>query len=145
MTTHYQHILVAVDINDSDLEVLITARCMADRLACRLSAVHVCEHHVTGYGDTTAQNHIANDMQEKQQAYPLFKALLERAAIDEGHAQLLVGRPADSIHQYAEQQNCDLIVVGSHGYSGVKALLGSTAHKIVHGAQCDIYTVRIQD
>ena len=52
--------------------------------------------------------------------------------------------PQKSVDIYMTRPSqCDLVVVGSHGYSGVKALLGSTANKVLHGAGCDVYTVRI--
>ncbi len=35
--------------------------------------------------------------------------------------------------------------IGSHGRSGWKLLLGSTANKLLHGAHCDILTLRVGD
>jgi universal stress protein A len=39
----------------------------------------------------------------------------------------------------------DLIVMGTHGQSGLKLLLGSTANSVLHGAGCDILAVRVGD
>ena len=39
--------------------------------------------------------------------------------------------------------SADLIVIGSHGRSGWKLLLGSTANKVLHGSHCDILTVHV--
>lgn len=141
----YQHVLAAIDILDSDLQVLIIAKQLASTHGSRLSVLHVCPSPVTGYGETTASHHIVNNLQVKQQIYPAFKSLLDKVAIKEGQSHLLSGRPADVIHQFALDQSCDLVVVGSHGYSGIKALLGSTVHKVLHGAHCDILTVRIRE
>jgi universal stress protein A len=146
----YQHILVAIDILESDKKVLATAANIAKLYNSVLTIVHVCESHVTGYGETTSQHHIANEMQIKQERYPQLKMMLDQAAPDlkkfnRVDTQLLFGHFADTIHLYAQQHQCDLIVVGSHGYTGVKALLDSTANKLLHGACCDIYTVRITD
>ncbi len=37
----------------------------------------------------------------------------------------------------------DLIICGSHGRHGLSLLLGSTANAILHGAKCDVLTVRL--
>jgi universal stress protein A len=54
-----------------------------------------------------------------------------------------VGSAATEIRALAEERVADLIVIGSHGRSGWKLLLGSTANKVLHGAHCDILTVRV--
>lgn len=56
---------------------------------------------------------------------------------------VLTGAAATEIRSRAEEVSADLIVIGSHGTSGWKLLLGSTANKVLHGASCDIMTVRV--
>ena len=141
----YQHILVAVDLLDSDLAVLKVAAEMARGYASRLSVVHVGQSPVSGYSSGISNNHIANDFDAKQKDFPKLRALLDKAVIKDCDAHVLCGSPADVVHQYADTHGCDLIVVGSHGYSGVKAMIGSIATKVLHGANCDVHTVRIRD
>ena len=50
--------------------------------------------------------------------------------------------PWDGICRMAAKQKADLIVIGSHGYSGLDRLLGTTAAKVVNHAQCSVYVVR---
>ena len=57
---------------------------------------------------------------------------------------LAYGQPRQEIHRLAEEQQCDLIVVGSHGRHGLALLLGSTAHDVLHGAPCDVLAVRLK-
>jgi nucleotide-binding universal stress UspA family protein len=53
------------------------------------------------------------------------------------------GDPADAIIAVAEEQNADLIVVGSKGMRGTKRfLLGSVPNKVSHYAPCDVMIVR---
>jgi nucleotide-binding universal stress UspA family protein len=53
------------------------------------------------------------------------------------------GDPADAIIDVAEEQNCDLIVVGNKGMTGAKRfLLGSVPNKISHHAPCSVLIVR---
>jgi len=54
-----------------------------------------------------------------------------------------IGAPADEIVRYADDRDIDLIVMGTHGRSGMAhMLLGSVAEKVVRGARCPVLTVR---
>ena len=55
----------------------------------------------------------------------------------------MLGAPATEVRAKAQELGSDLIVIGSHGRSGWKLLLGSTANKVLHGSHCDILTVHV--
>jgi nucleotide-binding universal stress UspA family protein len=56
---------------------------------------------------------------------------------------LRIGAPADQIVHYAEARDIDLIVMGTHGRSGVTHMvMGSVAEKVVRAAPCPVVTVR---
>ena len=56
--------------------------------------------------------------------------------------EALIGNPAEALVELARQEDCDLIVMGTHGYTGVKhAVLGSTAEKVVRTAGRPVLTV----
>jgi nucleotide-binding universal stress UspA family protein len=56
---------------------------------------------------------------------------------------VLSGRPFLEIIRYAKETTCELIVIATHGRSGVMhALMGSTAEKVVRKAPCPVLTVR---
>jgi nucleotide-binding universal stress UspA family protein len=53
------------------------------------------------------------------------------------------GDPADAVVRQANDENADLIVVGTRGLNvAQRALLGSVSTKIVHHASCDVLVVR---
>jgi len=53
------------------------------------------------------------------------------------------GHPADAIVRTAEERHADLIVMGTHGRTGLShVLLGSVAEKVVRLAPCPVLTVR---
>jgi nucleotide-binding universal stress UspA family protein len=53
------------------------------------------------------------------------------------------GPPADEILEYAEQEDFDLIVIATHGRTGVRRFLfGSVAEKVVRSAPCPVLTIR---
>jgi nucleotide-binding universal stress UspA family protein len=57
---------------------------------------------------------------------------------------LLTGNPAEEIIRYAADQRIDLIVMGTHGRTGLERLLmGSVAEKVLRGALCSVLIVKI--
>jgi universal stress protein F len=53
-----------------------------------------------------------------------------------------VGTPWQAICAAAEHHAVDLIVIGSHGYSGIDRLIGTTAAKVVNHAKGSVLVVR---
>jgi nucleotide-binding universal stress UspA family protein len=54
-----------------------------------------------------------------------------------------VGRPYNEIVGVASEEDIDLIVLSTHGYTGLKhVLLGSTAERVVRHAPCPVLTIR---
>ena len=55
------------------------------------------------------------------------------------------GQPAVEIVRFSRKNAVDLIVVGTHGWTGLRhLLLGSTANAIIHGVGCDVLAVRMR-
>lgn len=60
--------------------------------------------------------------------------------------QVTGGNVADAIVDYAEEQRADLIIMSSHGRSGMgRWLHGSVAEKVLQGARCATMIIRSQD
>jgi len=58
-------------------------------------------------------------------------------------ASVLVGRPADEIANYARDHDAAMIIMTTHGYSGVKhLLLGSTTEGVLRHANCPVLSIR---
>lgn len=76
----------------------------------------------------------------------LLKMLHDVAPADVGLSyehRLVTGDPADEIVRVADQEKCDLIVIGTHGRTGLRRLLmGSVAEAVVRRANCPVLTVK---
>lgn len=59
-----------------------------------------------------------------------------------GAIEVRVGAPWDAICNEAKAVGADLIMIGSHGYSGLDRILGTTAAKVVNHAECSVLVVR---
>jgi nucleotide-binding universal stress UspA family protein len=74
----------------------------------------------------------------------LAKALdtVEKAGISTEYFALR-GNPSTVVTELAEEKNADLIVMGTHGRTGIaRAALGSVAERVVRTARCPVLTVR---
>jgi nucleotide-binding universal stress UspA family protein len=59
---------------------------------------------------------------------------------------VLTGHASTEICRYAVRENCDLIVIATHGRTGLKHMvLGSTAEQVVRHAPCPVLTLRITE
>ncbi|OGP51391.1 MAG: hypothetical protein A2Y79_04280 [Deltaproteobacteria bacterium RBG_13_43_22] len=56
--------------------------------------------------------------------------------------RVLSGHPASEILNFVEQEKVNLVVMGTHGFTGLAHFfLGSTAEKVVRRANCSVLTV----
>jgi len=146
MTT-YQKILVAVDLSSESELVLQKAQLIADSNAV-IHLVYVQEPMdnvyvgivpqsaaFSGLGDLEAQ--LGEELKQK------LMALGENLGVPADNLHILNGSPAHEIHRFAKDNDVQLIVIGTHGQKGWQLLLGSTANAVLHGAGCDVLSVRI--
>lgn len=62
------------------------------------------------------------------------------------HAAIQSGHPANEICRYADEHQCDLIVLATHGRTGLRhMLIGSCAEQVVRHASVPVLTVRHKD
>lgn len=83
-------------------------------------------------------------MQQSEGEVDLRRAreLLDRAGMDYD-AQVAVGPVAQTISDFARQQDCDQIFIGSHGRGGLAGLLlGSVATKVIHLTKIPVTIVK---
>ncbi|MDA0353014.1 MAG: universal stress protein [Chloroflexi bacterium] len=84
----------------------------------------------------TAQRLADAELAEVDKSLANAKAALEAAGITNVQTVVGRGRPGDAIVQAAKEQGCDVIVLATHGRSGIsRAMLGSVADYVVHHAE----------
>lgn len=139
----YKHVLFATDLTD-DTEFLIEkVRAIRGLTGAKLSLVHVVEP-LPGY--SYAYLGIEDiEGQLLEEARQSIRKLGEKLSVAESDQFIEVGPTKTKILNTADQVGADLIVCGSHGRHGLSLLLGSTANAILHGAKCDVLTVRLPE
>lgn len=142
--TEYNKILAAIDLTEESNQVLDKAKEMANRYNCKLDVVHIIEPLGYAYGGDIPMDLTEIQQQLEDHAREFLEAAGQKYQIAKDQQHVSIGRPETEIHRMSEDENFDLIVVGSHGRHGIQLLLGSTANGILHGAKCDVLAVRIE-
>lgn len=138
---NYQKALIAVDLSQESTEVIQRALSVAN--GCDITLMHVIEPLTFAYGGDIPMDLSEVQEQLQSQAKEKLYKLANEHNLDETQCKVVVGQPASEIHRIADESNIDLIVVGSHGRSGLALLLGSTSNGVLHGANCDVLAVRV--
>lgn len=139
----YKHILFATDLTDETEYVVEKVRAMRGFTGAKLSIVHVVEplpgysYAYLGIEDIEGQL-----IEEARQSIEKLGAKLNVPSSDQF---VEVGPTKTKILKIADDVGADLIICGSHGRHGLSLLLGSTANAILHGAKCDVLTVRLPE
>lgn len=139
-----QRVLVPVDFSAPAAKALEYARAFAAQFQARLLLLHVVElsYVGTGLGEMEAP---LLEAELRQNAAQQLERLLAGLGTDGAalRTELRLGRPWQEICAAAKEQQVDLIVLGTHGYTGLKhVVLGSTAERVVRYAPCPVLVVR---
>ncbi len=139
----YNTVLVAVDLSEDSKKVIKIAADLAGE-SSKLHLVHVVEPVAAAY---SMDIYAVNVSELQQEAIKFAEQKLEKIgqelSIETDRVHTLLGAPAPEIRNLANELGADAIVIGSHGHSGWKILLGSTAIKVLHGSTCDVMTVHV--
>lgn len=137
---HAKKILMATDFSGFGDTAMKLATSLARDTGAQLMVVHVMppplaaiDADYVGYGveedEATRRKHLA-------------AARPDDPNISFSH-HLLHGQPAEAIVEFAEEQEVDMIIIGSHGRRGLtRLLMGSVAEHIVRHARVPVLTVK---
>ena len=141
-------ILVPVDFSDNSVKLLESAIDFAGKSEAELLVVFVVEDMFTFSGLSIPHIAIDVDQFEREMVEGSKKRLegyLEdnMEGIDVSYsAKVLKGNVAEELCGCAENEEVDMIMMGTHGYRGLeKVLIGSVAEKVVRTAPCPVLTI----
>ena len=120
----------------------------AFRLACllardygaRLTVLHVAEPAITIGGEGVLMLPLAVDVQPLRERLQQLRPPDPKVQVEH---RLVEGDAATEILRVAEETKCDMIVLGTHGRTGLgRLLMGSVAEQVVRKALCPVLTVK---
>lgn len=144
---NYNHILLAIDFFDESHFIVDKAKALADTFNAKLSLIHVADNMPlpsTGYGmEPSFETDLTSEMIDI--AKKKLAELADKLGVNHDNIWVELGSPKLEITRVAEENQVDLIVLGSHGKHGLTLLLGSTSTGVLHHAKCDVLAVRLPD
>ncbi len=146
MRIEIEKILCPVDFSENSDHAMRYARAFADAYRSELALIHVVEMPFLPSYSTAGVPELDFPVDEIQrQCRESMDELLEKYR-GEGYeisGHVVVGSPFVEIVRKAKDEEFDLIVLGTHGRTGLKHLIiGSVAEKVVRNAPCPVLSVK---
>lgn len=168
---NFKKILYATDLSDSACYALAHAVSIANAYKAELTILHVMaedlnfDRRIIGHigedkweeikkrNETDAQNALIGKRRERPAVKEALAHFCENVKenIGEHHVKMdetivMRGVPEDIIIKTAEEKNCDLIIMGSYGISGLaEAIMGSTSRRVLRRSKIPVMVVRLKE
>jgi nucleotide-binding universal stress UspA family protein len=147
-------IICPVDFSEPSDAALISAVELAEHYSASIILVHaITELDPTPSPAYTLNHHLMDQIpqimgQMTENAHKAMQDLIKNhveGRIPSEH-RVVIGDPAENIVELAENEKADMIVMSTHGRSGIKGLFfGSVAEKVVRSAACPVLTMRYKE
>ena len=137
-------ILCPIDHSDCSKEALKYAVSLAMKDEAKLLLLHVIDIRSFNEGLDAMSTQIPNEETIEQLRVKLINCIPEEIRNDmDVEAIVSQGIPFAEIISTAKKKEIDMIVIGSHGRTGLKhMMMGSVSEKVVRKAPCPVLTVR---
>jgi nucleotide-binding universal stress UspA family protein len=140
----WKRICCAIDFEAPSRVAMERAAELARRFEGELTLVYVVVPPPPAASDVLVSSRgvTAAEAEENEEKLPLWRADAERRAGRPVHSRVLSGDPAMEIVRHAREERFDLVVVGTHGRTGIPHLvLGSVAERVARQCPCPVLVV----
>ena len=141
----YKHLLIGLDLSPESQQVVDRVKQLFADREVKISICHILEPLAFTYGGDIPVDLSDVQLQLEDQAKERLSKLAEQLNVPAENQHIVLGQPANEMHRMARENDVDLIIVGSHGRHGLALVFGSTSNSVLHGAQCDVLAVRINE
>jgi nucleotide-binding universal stress UspA family protein len=145
MQTTIKKILIPTDFSELSKSAIKVGIAIAKRQKAEVIILHILDitSSIQVAEVIVPDSFIRKDI--KETVIEGMNELIEKIYQDTGikaKSEILEGSPAESICKYSYKENVNLIVMGTHGVSGIREfLIGSEAYKVVKYANCPVLTI----
>jgi nucleotide-binding universal stress UspA family protein len=145
LNAEWKKICCAIDFSDASRAAMEVAGSLARRFGAELVLLHA--YPIPGYtfpdGSIVASPKMMQDLADQAERHlQEWRADAERFGAARVTTAKAIGEPAAEIVAFGKEQGVDLLVVGTHGRTGLEhALMGSIAERVVRRAGCPVLTV----
>lgn len=139
-----QSILVPTDFSAPAAKALHEAVALAKQFGAKITLLNIVEP-IGATPDFAYNPMVLENEKVMAMANEQLKRLVKKEDLGESVEKTLVryGSPYNEITAAAKSLKCDLIVIATHGYTGLKhVFLGSTTERVVRHATCPVLVIR---
>jgi nucleotide-binding universal stress UspA family protein len=142
----YEKVLATFDFSEHSRRAAQRAQGVAERFGAHLQVLYVVEQEILpGYYETWRASISENLPEIAEEARKSLTEVLGQDGLEDVEIRVEVGSGDGKVYheiaQFAQAQEVDLIVMGTHGLSGFEhMLLGSTTERLVRIAPCPVLT-----
>lgn len=143
--TDWKRICCAIDFGEPSRVAMEQAADLARRFEAELVLVHVVVPPPPAASDVLVSSRGVATVaaEEHERTLEEWRAEAERRAGRPARSRVLSGAPAAEILRHAREEGCDLLVIGTHGRTGISRLvLGSVAARVARESPCPVLVVR---
>jgi nucleotide-binding universal stress UspA family protein len=138
-----KRILVPIDFSKHSQRALEHALAIAGQFGSEIVLVNVIEQFIYPGDWSYLPMPLGEYVSERQDENVEKMATLMKGSKVKNHAIVRIGRAWEEIVNTAKKLKTDLIVIATHGYTGLRhVLVGSVAERVVQHAPCAVLTIR---
>lgn len=145
----YKNILLPTDFSKGSEEAYEHAKDIAKLMGAKVHLLHVIQPVVYPTGIELAHESLINlesDLEKiGEENLNKVSERLKTVGVESKNT-ILMGKPSEQIMEYVNKYNIDLVVIATHGSSGIEHFLfGSTTEKVIRKVQCPVLVVHFKD
>ena len=141
-----ENILVPVDFSEHSVNALAIAKEIAKSYQAKIHLLHIIEETIHPAYSLSGKSSIFDIVPNiKEDCEKRLNKMISKTIGDEIKTEINIvsGQSANEIINFAKEKKMDLIVIATHGLTGLEhLLLGSTTEKVVRMASCPVFTVK---
>ncbi|RMD90895.1 MAG: universal stress protein [Calditrichaeota bacterium] len=142
----FEKILVPVDFSEHSKSAVAHAKAITATYKARLYLLHVIEESIHPAFYVTGKSSVFElipDIESKSKEFMAKLVKETKGPAVETEYFVLEGRAAQEIVKFSDKNDIDLIVIATHGLTGIEHfLLGSITEKVIRMANCPVFTVK---
>ncbi len=139
----YRKILVLLDLAEGSERVFASARDIAAHSNATMVALHVVEYVPAEPMGESLMPITQIETSLSDRARGVLSDLVSRHGVPGTSARVEIGNTKAEILRVAEEEQADLIVLGSRERHGLAILVNFTEDTVLHAAHCDVLAVRL--
>ena len=145
-----RRVVTPIDFSDNSKLIAESAAYMAGKFNAAMYLVFVVQNFEDYSGFFVPQMSMPNletelveGAEQKMEDFCAgLQGICDKSGVSELHHRVFMGDVAEQIVDFAAEIQCDLVIMGTHGYKGLeKIMFGSVADKVVRGAHCPVMTI----